>query len=165
MMPGNLLAIQSEIVRRKMLLVAKPRKGGQIRFTGKQVEILESLFHQSKYISSDERKRISSQVKLSEKQIKTWFQNRRAKSKKTFNSPRNSNLLSSSVCNKGITLNQINEYNSDVNTYSKQFQQSKLMTSNINILFDNSRPVNEDTSSSSSASTASLSPSASTDEL
>lgn len=164
------LAIQSEILRRKMLLVAKPRKGGQIRFTGKQVELLETLFHQSKYISSDERKDISIQAKLTEKQIKTWFQNRRAKLKKNLHLPRNNSL------NSSINLNQINSSSPicssssssspssypNNNIYEMSYDEmSKKLSPNINIC--KSICVTDDISSSDSSQLNS--PCTSTDEF
>jgi homeobox protein HEX len=60
----------------------KPRKGGQIRFTQNQTIELEKRFSQSHYVSPKERQKLSNQINLSERQVKTWFQNRRAKSKK-----------------------------------------------------------------------------------
>ena len=58
---------------------AKPRKGGQIRFSNEQSVCLERHFCRQKYLSPSERKGIASELSLSERQIKTWFQNRRAK--------------------------------------------------------------------------------------
>lgn len=58
---------------------AKPRKGGQIRFTSEQSVALEKQFNRQKYLSPPERKNIAIELGLTERQIKTWFQNRRAK--------------------------------------------------------------------------------------
>ncbi|KAL7071463.1 hypothetical protein ACQ4LE_009344 [Meloidogyne hapla] len=55
------------------------RKGGQIRFSNEQTDVLERTFGTKKYLSNIERKRIAKMLKLSERQVKTWFQNRRAK--------------------------------------------------------------------------------------
>ncbi|VDM92345.1 unnamed protein product [Onchocerca ochengi] len=55
------------------------RKGGQIRFTNEQTDALEQKFDSHKYLSSQERKKLARSLQLSERQIKTWFQNRRAK--------------------------------------------------------------------------------------
>ena len=51
-------------------------------FLAEQREILEKIFQESKYISSCKRKQLASELKLSERQIKTWFQNRRTKFRK-----------------------------------------------------------------------------------
>ncbi|VDK67973.1 unnamed protein product [Litomosoides sigmodontis] len=55
------------------------RKGGQIRFTNEQTDALEQKFGNHKYLSSEERKKLARNLQLSERQVKTWFQNRRAK--------------------------------------------------------------------------------------
>jgi arsenate reductase-like glutaredoxin family protein len=79
---------QQLFLKRKMLLQSKPRKGGQIRFTHQQTVELEKRFQTQKYLAPLERKRIAAKLNLSERQVKTWFQNRRAKwrrLKHTFN--------------------------------------------------------------------------------
>ncbi|SPP83400.1 hematopoietically-expressed homeobox protein Hhex [Drosophila guanche] len=55
------------------------RKGGQIRFTSQQTKNLEGRFASSKYLSPEERRHLALQLKLTDRQVKTWFQNRRAK--------------------------------------------------------------------------------------
>ena len=70
---------QHYLLRERMMINAKPRKGGQIRFTNEQTVTLENQFEHQKYLSPTERKKISLELGLTERQIKTWFQNRRAK--------------------------------------------------------------------------------------
>lgn len=55
------------------------RKGGQVRFSNEQTIELEKKFETQKYLSPPERKRLAKLLQLSERQVKTWFQNRRAK--------------------------------------------------------------------------------------
>ncbi|XP_072353843.1 hematopoietically-expressed homeobox protein hhex-like [Scyliorhinus torazame] len=55
------------------------RKGGQVRFSNDQTVQLEKKFEIQKYLSPPERKRLARNLQLSERQVKTWFQNRRAK--------------------------------------------------------------------------------------
>lgn len=55
------------------------RKGGQVRFTHTQSTELERVFSLQKYVSPQERKQLARSIDLSERQVKTWFQNRRAK--------------------------------------------------------------------------------------
>ncbi|OCT69961.1 hematopoietically-expressed homeobox protein hhex [Xenopus laevis] len=55
------------------------RKGGQVRFSNDQTIELEKKFETQKYLSPPERKRLAKLLQLSERQVKTWFQNRRAK--------------------------------------------------------------------------------------
>ncbi|VDK44380.1 unnamed protein product [Anisakis simplex] len=66
--------------------VHQKRKGGQIRFTNEQTDALEQKFSTHKYLSPQERKKLAKSLELSERQarlssfqVKTWFQNRRAK--------------------------------------------------------------------------------------
>ncbi|OQV24503.1 putative Hematopoietically-expressed homeobox protein hhex [Hypsibius exemplaris] len=55
------------------------RKGGQVRFSNDQTLDLEQKFKKQKYLNPAERKKLAKSLILSERQIKTWFQNRRAK--------------------------------------------------------------------------------------
>ncbi|KAL0868648.1 hypothetical protein ABMA27_008102 [Loxostege sticticalis] len=55
------------------------RKGGQVRFSAAQTGALERRFNASKYLSPDERRALAATLRLSDRQVKTWFQNRRAK--------------------------------------------------------------------------------------
>ncbi|KAG8435293.1 hypothetical protein GDO86_013300 [Hymenochirus boettgeri] len=52
------------------------------KFTPEQLEELEKSFKGNRYIGSSEKRRLSKVLKLSENQIKTWFQNRRMKFKR-----------------------------------------------------------------------------------
>lgn len=58
------------------------RKGGQIRFTNSQTAQLEKSFVQQKYLNATDRKKLAHSLGLSDRQVKTWFQNRRAKLRK-----------------------------------------------------------------------------------
>ncbi|CAH0730800.1 unnamed protein product, partial [Brenthis ino] len=59
------------------------RKGGQVRFSAAQTSALERRFRASKYLSPDERRMLAVSLRLSDRQVKTWFQNRRAKWRRT----------------------------------------------------------------------------------
>uniref|UniRef100_A0A914CZ56 Homeobox domain-containing protein n=1 Tax=Acrobeloides nanus TaxID=290746 RepID=A0A914CZ56_9BILA len=53
----------------------KPRTS----FTKSQVALLETKFLDRKYLASSERAILANQLKMSDAQVKTWFQNRRTK--------------------------------------------------------------------------------------
>ncbi|KAG5676447.1 hypothetical protein PVAND_006283 [Polypedilum vanderplanki] len=58
------------------------RKGGQVRFTPQQTQNLERRFSNHKYLSPEDRRKLAMELSLSDRQVKTWFQNRRAKLKR-----------------------------------------------------------------------------------
>lgn len=51
-------------------------------FTSTQLQSLEEMFHDKKYLTITERNNLAKSLRLSDTQIKTWFQNRRTKWKK-----------------------------------------------------------------------------------
>ncbi|NWW62672.1 PV1 protein, partial [Ifrita kowaldi] len=51
-------------------------------FTSEQVCRLEKTFQRQKYLGATERRKLAAALRLSEIQIKTWFQNRRMKLKR-----------------------------------------------------------------------------------
>jgi Homeodomain len=53
------------------------RKGGQVRFTPQQTQNLERRFSNHKYLSPEDRRKLAMELSLSDRQVKTWFQNRR----------------------------------------------------------------------------------------
>lgn len=57
-----------------------PRK--RMSYTSNQLDTLEKIFSEKKYVTYKDRLQISVQVGVTEKQIKMWFQNRRTKMKR-----------------------------------------------------------------------------------
>lgn len=58
------------------------KKRPRTAFTNEQIKVLESEFQKSKYLSVGRRMDLSKSLKLTETQIKIWFQNRRTKWKR-----------------------------------------------------------------------------------
>nr|XP_045621810.1 hematopoietically-expressed homeobox protein HHEX-like [Procambarus clarkii] len=58
------------------------RRGGQVRFSREQTRHLELCFRRSRTVTGDERRDIARLLHLHERQVNTWFQNRRAKEKR-----------------------------------------------------------------------------------
>ena len=55
------------------------RKKPRTAFSRQQVAELEKRFHRQKYLASAERSSLAKQLKMTDAQVKTWFQNRRTK--------------------------------------------------------------------------------------
>lgn len=61
---------------------SKKKKRVRAAFSAGQVYELERIFDRQKYLSAPERAELSIGLKLSEQQVKIWFQNRRYKTKR-----------------------------------------------------------------------------------
>ncbi|XP_030309116.1 homeobox protein vent1B-like, partial [Calypte anna] len=63
---------------------AAGRGGRRLRtaFSAEQLSTLESSFQRQRYLGAAERRKLAGRMRLSEVQIKTWFQNRRMKLKR-----------------------------------------------------------------------------------
>ncbi|GIY37287.1 homeobox protein GBX-2 [Caerostris darwini] len=60
------------------------RKRPRTAFTSSQIKALEAEFEKNKYLSVSKRLQLAKTLKLSETQIKIWFQNRRTKWKRKY---------------------------------------------------------------------------------
>ena len=56
---------------------------GRMRFTPDQIQILERRFQDQHYLLPADRKILALALRMTERQVKTWFQNKRAQYKRT----------------------------------------------------------------------------------
>ncbi|CAG9769483.1 unnamed protein product [Ceutorhynchus assimilis] len=68
------------------------RRRNQVRFSTSQTKALEHKFVWQKYLSPEDRKSLAHSLKLSDRQVKTWFQNRRAKWRRNANGSTNGDV-------------------------------------------------------------------------
>ncbi|CAH1241803.1 BARHL1 [Branchiostoma lanceolatum] len=68
----------------RLLSHSEGKKRPRTAFTAEQIKELEGEFQKNKYLSVTKRLELSNQLKLTETQIKIWFQNRRTKWKRKF---------------------------------------------------------------------------------
>src|SRR6218665_632443 len=62
------------------------RKKPRTSFSRLQIIELEKRFHRQKYLASAERSALAKGLKMTDAQVKTWFQNRRTKWRYTLSS-------------------------------------------------------------------------------
>ncbi|XP_037321844.1 homeobox protein vent1B-like [Pungitius pungitius] len=61
-----------------------PLRRVRTKFSTEQISKLEKIFNKHKYLDAGERVKTAQKLKLTETQVRTWFQNRRMKLKREF---------------------------------------------------------------------------------
>ena len=79
---GEIKVDASEEIRKEKGKNSRPRRG-RMRFTPEQIHTLEQHFEEQHYLLPADRKVIALALKMTERQVKTWFQNKRAQYKRT----------------------------------------------------------------------------------
>ena len=59
------------------------KRPGRMRFTPVQIQVLEKRFQKQHYLLPADRKFLAKSLQMTERQVKTWFQNKRAQYKRT----------------------------------------------------------------------------------
>ena len=81
-------------------------------FTGSQLNRLKHEFEKCKYLTGEKRQYLANELKLNESQIKIWFQNKRAKIKKSSGVKNNLalQLMAQGLYNHGSNKNDEENY-------------------------------------------------------
>ncbi|KAJ8966290.1 hypothetical protein NQ314_003628 [Rhamnusium bicolor] len=82
------------------------RKRVRTVFTAEQLQELERHFYLSKYAHGSTRGKLAQNLNLTEKQVKTWFKNRRMKFKKEMSSLNNTGLPEEHIITE-VTLEDV----------------------------------------------------------
>jgi homeobox protein LBX len=76
----------------------KRKRKNRTAFTAHQIYELEKRFAAQRYVSPNDRDRISQELCLSTAQVITWFQNRRAKQKRDIEELKNDVIATKTYC-------------------------------------------------------------------
>lgn len=101
------------------------------RASGEVLEYLIREFHQNQNPSPEVRKEISERTNMSEKAVRIWFQNRRAKARKVEKYERNSSMSGPSSKKIGAIKNSGSIHSSRSNSLSLQDIQLQMSPNNL----------------------------------
>ncbi|XP_060554240.1 homeobox protein unc-42-like [Ruditapes philippinarum] len=71
-----------------------PKKNSRTNFTNEQVKALMKIFHETPYPDSEMMENIGKDLNITEKQVKIWFQNKRARWRRRVSDNKNNNVQS-----------------------------------------------------------------------
>lgn len=83
---GQLLGHQMAMIQRNAEIMVTPEKRSRTVFSMSQLDELEKIFRQQQYVVGSERTELAFRLRLTEAQVKVWFQNRRIKHRKQLRS-------------------------------------------------------------------------------
>ena len=89
------------------------RRNTRPTFSGRQVYLLEKTFQQTKYLAGPERAQLAYTLRMSESQVKVWFQNRRTKWRKINSVVAKTREAKSPEVSKSPEEDEQDEYNGD----------------------------------------------------
>ncbi|XP_045165821.2 paired mesoderm homeobox protein 2-like [Mercenaria mercenaria] len=72
----------------------QPKKKARTNYTNEQIQALLKIFHETPYPDSEMMETIGKDLGISEKQVKIWFQNKRARWRRRVNDNKNNQLQS-----------------------------------------------------------------------
>lgn len=127
--------------------LVRRRRRRRTAFTSGQLKSLEHKFTKKKYLSISERNNLAKSLKLSDTQVKTWFQNRRTKWKKQISTALESGLHTDSNSSPCIYPQQYSPFPSR-NYFNQNMSMLKAepwlyplenwyQTSNLQVMYSN----------------------------
>lgn len=100
------------------------RKRMRASFTHEQVLKLQKVFQTKKYLGNSERTELAQKLKMTEQQIKIWFQNRRYKEKKQQQSEERHRLCSrvpTNMSHSGLDHDRVNDIGRYVKSEAEEY--------------------------------------------
>ena len=77
---------------------------GRLRFSPEQIQALEQRFQEQQYLLPADRKMLAVTLRMTERQVKTWFQNKRAQFKRSRHLSQYPSLVSNMYSFQGPAL-------------------------------------------------------------